>query len=313
MLPVSMTALGSAVLLRPPRLRKPNFPLDSSRRSLAKRTGSELRKTGPRPARFAIEQLQRAMLAGAHIFGIKTLDQLDGWMELQMAHADKILARAAQAIADLREAPETQQLLLRVPRWLPLSGMLRAQLSSCTQPQQALVHNSPGHKRALPALRAAPPTAAARKSDAELAPPRTPPFGEALAPAFSRKALAIHNPAAIPPRVYSDDDLFHLQFTPEAKCYPRRAYTPAGHPRRTLDDETLQSLVYMEVAAGKDACTATARTASAASTNYHDSPPSDVLPVTTSQTTAFNPVPVMDVADLIHSVGMLFDTGANPA
>jgi len=38
-----------------------------------------------------------------------------------------------------------------------------------------------------------------------------------------------------------------------------------------------------------------------------------VLPVTTSQTTAFNPVPVRDVADLIHSVGMLFDTGTNPA
>ena len=310
MLPVSITARSSAVLLRPPHLRKPNFPLDSSRRSLAKRTGSELRKTGSRPARFAIAQLQRAMLAGAHIFGIKTLEQLDGWMELQMAHADKILARAAQAIADLREAPETQQLLLRVPRWLPLSGMLRAQLSSCTQPQQALVHNSPGHKRRALPLRAAPPTA--RKSDDELVPPRTPPIGGVQAP-FSRKALAIHNPAAIPPRVYSDEDLFHLQFTPEAKCYSRRAYTPAGHPRRTLDDETLQSLVCMEVAAGKGACTATARTASAASTTYHDSPPSDVLPVTTSQTTAFNPVPVMDVADLIHSVGMLFDTGANPA
>ena len=85
------------------------------------------------------------MLAGAQIFGLKTLQQLDGWMELQMAHADKILERASRSIARLREAPETQQLLLRVPRWLPLSGMLRAQLSSCTQPQQALVHNSPGH------------------------------------------------------------------------------------------------------------------------------------------------------------------------
>jgi hypothetical protein len=248
------------------------------------------------------------MLATSQYFGLETLEELDGWMELQMARADKILARAAQAMAELRDAPETQRLLLKVPRWLPLSGMLHAQLSLSAQSHQAIALRVPGHKQRR-ATRAAPPTAPAQKSNAKPARPRTPPIGTAPAPAFSRKALAMNNPSALPPRVYSDEDLFQLQFSPEPKVFSRRAYAAsAAQIAHTLDDETLESLACAEVTASKDVYRSTAaRTASEASTNVHDSPPSDML-------SAFNPVlPGRDVADLFHSVGTLFDTGTNPA
>ena len=51
---------------------------------------SRLRERGPRPARLVVGHLQRVVLKGANIFGVRTLSELDAWVLRRMKIADQV-------------------------------------------------------------------------------------------------------------------------------------------------------------------------------------------------------------------------------
>jgi len=271
-----------------------------------------LNKDGPRPARFAVGLLQRVGLKGASLFGLQTIQQVDEWMIVQMRAADLLIWRAEKAIMSIYHSPTpSQQLWHKVPRWLPFSGPIRAQqLSQRAQhPQTLSVHKDSSKHRVC---RAAPPPSAAglHKKELEQTASSTNPLQQPAS--FSRRALATTLPSALPLRTFDDAAWEHLQYSPKsnksAAVFSRREQASAVS-LRTFDEDTLARLVHQEdtylqggVMGDEKERTRSARTASAASTEHHSSPPLDAF-------AAFNPsVPAWE---LINSVGNLFD--ANPA
>ena len=269
--------------------------------------------SGPSPARLVVGQLQRVILRGAGFFGVRSLEQLDEWVLKRMTAADRnvanVLANVEKAMLRLREAPETQRVLLKIPRWLPFSDSLRECMLSPAARQQSADGTTvmPFEKLSRVRLSRAAPTAPLHKLP-------TPLHGDVdssrhpVQP-FSRRALAATAPSALPPRIYDDATLAELQDSPKqaAPTFSRRkqAAMSATCARVFLDEETLSRLATQEDAGQTSPVGARARSAySDASTNLHSSPPTDLA--------SFNPpLPSLDVAGILDSVGNLFD--ANPA
>lgn len=268
--------------------------------SLATDAVKQLSTNGPRPARFAVGQLQRVVLKGASLFGMQSLEDLDEYLKMQMQAADILIARAEKAIMCIYDAPETQQLLMKVPRWLPFSGANHTQLGA-HHPHTHAFHKGSGPR----VCRAAPP-------QADCPPPQQTQL-------FSRRALAeasaAESSAGFTPRTFDDAAWEQLQYSPKKTGAPSAAFSRRAHASaltlRTFDEETLARLAHLDDAyhnvwggifPGEGDKTSSARassSASEASTEPHSSPTNDPF-------AAFNPA--VPAIGLLSSVGNLFDT-----
>ena len=226
---------------------------------LATEAVSKLDHSGPKPVRILSAQLRRAIITGASYFGLKTWQQVDEWMLEQMRAADQLIARAEETLKRLRDAPETQQLALKIPPWMPFSRFICKQLRSNDDFQISCVHGSPNksfrtivkYQNTTKATRAAAPKA-------PTTPPSTPrgdcvsiarssPLGQRQATSFSRRALATERRLTL--RTFDDETLAELHPSPikafSTKGFSRRALATdsSALDEQSLDEETASLLV----------------------------------------------------------------------
>ena len=258
---------------------------------MAKIAGSRIETSGPAPARFAMSQLQRVVLRGASYFGMATLEQLDDWMVVQMQQADRLMARVEKAIIGLRNEPKIQQILLKIPRWLPLSRVVH---------ENVLARTPPSKHCKMPSRAGNPANVQHMSKTVQLrTPTRQHPTCNDSRTMFSRRALVTLNPSALPARVWDEETLTQLQHSPLAapSAFSRRAQAASKFsiPRNQfLDDEELTRLASEELLSPKKNAT-----------------PAKNVP---DMLSAFNPVmPTVDVGEFLNSVGTLFDTNPTHA
>ena len=304
-----------------------------------------LNQHGPRPARLAFGAARRALLAGAGYWGIHNLRQLDVWALAQARRVDSLITKAEQAVARVLDSPQTQELILRLPRWIPLRERLLTwhplcrdnmwdhsqppimwkKTSMCRATPKALCYDTSGLAADAKPLGH---TAELKKSPAQMSSinlgsqaasefysPHTHPV---QGPVFSRRASAATASTAALPRVLDDESLTQLQSSP----FSRRKAASRGS--LTLGMATLDDCTLVRLASGEGSGdgskwpvqmeeTKTSRTASTASTNLHNSPPSDPLASLNPVIQSFSANEVQRNVDIfIHSVGNLFDSGRNP-
>ena len=206
---------------------------------LATEAVSKLDHSGPKPVRVLSAQLRLAIITGASYFGLKTWQQVDEWMLEQMRAADELIARAEETLKGLRDAPQTQQLALKIPPWMPFSRFIFRHLRSNDDFSQVSgIHGSPNkslrtivkYQNTTKATRAAAPKA-------PTTPPTTPrgdrvsiarssPLGQRQATSFSRRALATERRLTL--RTFDDETLAELHPS------PIKAFSTKGFSRRAL-------------------------------------------------------------------------------
>jgi hypothetical protein len=251
------------------------------------------------------------------------LEQVDKWVLGQMDVADKLITRAEKAIIKFCDAPETQDLILKIPRWLPFHSVLRTHVCPPGRRQQ---RHAVFTKRTTASPRTinfeCDPQSMKAREISGLAPPNecdcySPHTQPVQGPKFSRMAVA-KNPKAsagsVPIRVYDDNTFTQLQASPFSR---RKAASKSSAYQRMFDEESLALLLGDDdtLAHGEeprnskdgDGKRSVSRTASAASTNLHTSPPTEDL------FSSFNPVIPSLHSTFLHSVGNLFDTNPVPA
>ena len=137
-------------------------------------------------------------------------------------HCWQVIGKVERALLRLRDAPETQQFVLKIPRWLPISAALRERICARrpgqTGPDAMALQ---GQSSRVRLSRAAPPPTLHKL----LAPPQLGHVHLAPTQPFSRRALATSAPSSLPPRIYDDATLAELQLSPKqpAPTFSRRA------------------------------------------------------------------------------------------
>lgn len=134
----------------------------------------------------------------------------------------QVIGKVERALLRLRDSPETQQFVLKIPRWLPISAALREHICArrpCKTGPDAMAFQKPSSRVRL--SRAAPPPTLHKLP----APPQHGHVHLAQTEPFSRRALAASAPSSLPPRIYDDATLAELQFSPKqpAPTFSRRA------------------------------------------------------------------------------------------